>query len=116
MPIDKLVMGLGNSLKYANSTSHTSVMLNFYSLVTIHSESGRGRGRDTSEIVYLMTVETLLLEANTTLKRSRKSIKTDPESTYWDHTEINLPTSVAYRSMTEGCQYRKSYQAAVTKH
>ena len=52
----KLVMELGNSLKYVNSTSHIFNVKFF----------------------YFMTVETLLHEGST-IKRSRKSIRTDPD-------------------------------------
>lgn len=84
--------------------------------MTIHSESGRGRGRDTSEIFYLTTVEILLLEASTTLERQKRHKNRSREYSILGSYSINLPTSVADRSMTQGCQYRKSYQAAVTKH
>lgn len=73
----KLVMELGNSLKYVNSTSHIfNVKLLFSGNHTVNQEGGVVGVL--VKFFYFMTVETLLHEAST-IKRSRKSIKTDPD-------------------------------------
>ena len=68
----KLVMDLGNSLKYVNSTSHIfNVKFLFSGNHTVNQEGGRVGVL--VKFSYFLTVETLLHEASTTVKRSEKA-------------------------------------------
>lgn len=65
----KLVMDLGNSLKYVNSTSHIfNVKFLFSGNHTVNQEGGMVGVL--VKFSYFLTVETLLHEASTTVKRS----------------------------------------------
>ena len=73
----KLVIELDNSLKYVNSTSHIfNVKFLFSGNHTVNQEGGVVGVL--VKFFYFMTVETLLHEGSI-IKRSRKSIKTDPD-------------------------------------
>lgn len=72
----KLVMELGNSLKYVNSTSHIfNVKFLFSGNHTVNQEGGVVGVL--VKFFYFMTVETLLHEAST-IKRSIKTDQTKP--------------------------------------
>ena len=68
----QLVMDLGNSLKYVNSTSHIfNVKFLFSGNHTVNQEGGMVGVL--VKFSYFLTVETLLHEASTTVKRSEKA-------------------------------------------